>query len=47
MLRFRDLLYKPSRVASIAAILNSTMILVVAPLVSIAMFDDMSKAFSL
>jgi O-antigen/teichoic acid export membrane protein len=42
---FRDLLYKTSRVASIAASVNAAMILAASPVVSIAMFDEMSWAF--
>lgn len=42
---FRDLLRKTSRMASIAATVNATMILAVAPLVSVAVFDEMSRAF--
>jgi O-antigen/teichoic acid export membrane protein len=42
---FRDLLYKTSRVASIAASINTAMILAVGPLVSIAMFNEVSWAF--
>jgi O-antigen/teichoic acid export membrane protein len=42
---FRDLLYETSRIASIAASINTAIILAVAPLVSIAMFNEVSWAF--